>query len=67
MKVYIGIIKNTRPDKRTKESMKIAIKESTLRPKQLVNGLFQRAGGVFEVGSTSDFPGSRQQVKDLKR
>ena len=45
--------------------MKIAVKESTSRLKQLVNGLFQCAGG--EVRSTSDFPKKRHQVKNPRR
>ena len=47
--------------------MKIVIKESISRPKDVVNDLFQHAGGALGVKSTSDFPKSCQQVKDLRR
>lgn len=63
-----GISKtNSRPHKRTKESVKIAIKESISRPKDVVNDLFQHAGGTLGIKSTSDFPKSCKQVKDLRR
>ena len=58
---------NSRPHKRTKESVKIAIKESISRPKDVVNDLFQHAGGTLGIKSTSDFPKSCKQVKDLRR
>ena len=58
---------NTWPRKHTKESVKIAIKESISMPKDVVNDLFQHVRGAREVKCTSDFPISHQQVKDLWR
>ena len=58
---------NTRSHKRTKESVNIAIKESIFRLKDVVNDFFQHAGGALGVKYISDFPKSRQQVKDLRR
>ena len=43
--------------------MKIAIKESISRPKDVLNDLFQLGGGALGVKSKSDFPKSCQQVK----
>ena len=57
---------NSRPHKRTKESVKTAIKESILRPKDVVNDWFQHAGWTLEVKSRLDFPKSRQEV-NVKR
>ena len=42
---------NTRPHKHTKESVKIAIKQSISRPKDVVNDLFQHTGGALGVKS----------------
>ena len=58
---------NTWPHKHTKESVKIAIKESISVPKDVVNDLFQHVREALEVKCTSDFPISHQQVKDLWR
>ena len=53
---------NYRPHNRTKESVKTAIKESISRPKDIINYLFQHAGGALEVKSTSDFSKNCQEV-----
>ena len=52
---------NTRPHKHTNKSVKIAIKESISRQKD-VDDQFQHAGGALGVKSTLKFPKSRQEV-----
>ena len=47
--------------------MKTVIKESTSRPKDVANDLFQDIRGALGVKSTSGFSKCRQRVKDLRR
>ena len=58
---------NTRPHMLTNKSVKTVIKESTSRPKDVANDLFQDIRGALGVKSTSGFSKSRQRVKDLRR
>ena len=47
---------NSRPHKRTKESVKIAIKESILRPKDVVNDCFSTLEGHQKLNLDQIFP-----------
>ena len=51
----------------TKESVKIAIKKSISRPKDVVNYLFQHTGRTLRAKSTSHVPKSCEQVKDFRK
>ena len=58
---------NTRPHRRSKESLKEKMKNSKYGPKETVHRLLEDAGGILQVHSPNDFPKNRQQIKNLKR
>ena len=52
--------------KRTKESIKLSVCNSSLGPKETVTKIFKEAGGYLDVRLCSDFPRDRKQVTNLK-
>ena len=59
--------RNTRPHRRSKESLKEKMKNSNYGPKETIHRFLEDAGGIFQVHSPSDFPKIRQQIKNLRR
>ena len=52
--------------KRTKESVKLSVRNSSLGLKGTVTKLFKEAAGYLDMCSCSDFPRDRKQVTNLK-
>ena len=52
--------------KRTKESVKLSVRNSSVGPKETASKNFKEAGGYLDVRSCSDFPRDRKQVTNLK-
>ena len=58
--------RNTRPHRRSKDSLKEKMKSSKCGPKETVRRLLEDAGGILQVHSPSDFLKNRQQIKNLQ-
>ena len=52
--------------KRTKESVKLSVRNSSLGPKETVTKIFKEADSYLDVRSCSNFPRDRKQVPNLK-
>ena len=57
---------NAKSYRRTKESVKNAIRKSSVGPKDTITNIYQQAGGYSAVRSCSDLPRNRKQISNMR-
>ena len=57
---------NTKSYKRTRESLKNALRKSYAGPKDTITNIYREAGGYSAVRSCSDFPRNRKQISKIR-